>query len=109
MTTATDLPLHTAAGIRELRGRLAMTQERFAETLGVSVRTVRGWEQGQLPPGADRIARMRYLASDRTTRAVGLVATLRETATYFALDGSEGIARELRRIADNHEAQITER
>ena len=104
-TTATDLTLHTAEGIRELRDRLAMTQATFAETVGVSVYTVRAWEQGQLAPGADKVARMRYLASDRTTRAIGLVATLREVATHFALDGSEGVARELRRIADNHERE----
>ena len=105
MTTATDLPLHTAEGIRDLRGRLAMTQSQFAEAVGVSVYTIRAWEQGQLTPGPDRVARMRYLASDRTTRAAGLVATLREVATHFALDGSPGVARELRRIADTHERE----
>lgn len=104
-TTATDLPLHTADGIRELRHRLDMTQDRFAETVGVSVRTVSAWEQDRLAPGPDKVARMRYLASDRTTRAIGLVATLREVATHFALDGAADVAVELRRIADNHERE----
>lgn len=95
--------------IKDLRARLAMTQQRFADTLGVAVKTVQAWEGGTARPGADKIARMGYLASDRSTRAVGPVATLREAAVFFDLDarqageGPSGIARELRRLADTAE------
>ena len=33
--------------IKELRGRLGVSQERFAQALGVSLQTVRRWESGQ--------------------------------------------------------------
>lgn len=106
MATTSPMIPNTPATIRDLRARLDMTQQQFAGTIGVSVSTVRHWEQGTGHPGPDKIARMRYLATDRTVRSRGIVATLREVATHAALDGSEGLARELRRLADAHEHGI---
>lgn len=37
-------------GVRELRGRLGLSQERFARLLGVSLQTVRRWEAGVSRP-----------------------------------------------------------
>ena len=47
------VPLLDVAAVRE---RLAMTQEEFAATFGVSVATLRNWEQGRrLPRGPARV------------------------------------------------------
>jgi putative transcriptional regulator len=40
-----------AAHIRSARQKLRMTQEEFADKLGVSVQSVRSWEQGVRKPG----------------------------------------------------------
>ena len=46
-------PLLDVAAVRE---RLGMTQEEFAATFGVSVATLRNWEQGRrLPRGPARV------------------------------------------------------
>jgi putative transcriptional regulator len=42
--------------VRALRRRLGMSQERFARSFGLSVGTVRDWEQGRsLPDGPARV------------------------------------------------------
>lgn len=38
-----------APGVKAARAKLNLTAEQLAEKLGVSVRTVNGWEQGRLP------------------------------------------------------------
>ena len=41
--------------IAEIRGQTGLSQSRFAELLGVSVRTLQDWEQGRrMPSGAAR-------------------------------------------------------
>lgn len=40
----------TAEKIKELRNSLGETQSEFAERLGVTIWTVRSWEQGKNPP-----------------------------------------------------------
>ena len=35
---------------REIRAKLGMTQEEFAGALGISVKTLRNWEQGRRDP-----------------------------------------------------------
>jgi putative transcriptional regulator len=37
--------------IRKIRTQLGLTQEEFAEDVGVSIQTVRSWEQGRSVPG----------------------------------------------------------
>lgn len=44
------MPEITAQTIRELRQSLDLTQEAFAQHLGVSVSSVRDWEQGRRKP-----------------------------------------------------------
>jgi putative transcriptional regulator len=41
---------HTAKHIKELRYRLGMTQEQFAMELGVTVASVRRWENNKATP-----------------------------------------------------------
>ena len=50
---ATDAvePMDTAApAVRDLRRRARLTQQQFAERLGVPVDTIRNWEQGKRMP-----------------------------------------------------------
>jgi putative transcriptional regulator len=49
---------------REIRARMELTQEEFAELLGVSVRTLQGWEQGRRRPRGPS-ARLLRVASKR--------------------------------------------
>jgi len=41
---------HTARHIKELRYRLGMTQEQFAAEVGVTVASVRRWENNKATP-----------------------------------------------------------
>lgn len=41
---------NTGLSIRDMRNRLAMTQEEFAHALGITVSTVNRWENGHSEP-----------------------------------------------------------
>jgi len=41
----------TPLNIKHIRERYKLTQEQFASLLGISVRTLRNWEQGRRAPG----------------------------------------------------------
>lgn len=48
--------LHEFPDVRAVRGRLGLTQPAFAERFGLSVGSVRDWEQGRVvPDGAARV------------------------------------------------------
>ena len=49
---ASDLPENFAIRIKRLRGRLELSQERFAELMGVSFASVNRWENSQSKPSA---------------------------------------------------------
>lgn len=51
--------------IRNVRQDLEMTQEQFAEKVGVSVQTVRSWEQGSRVPGALSLAMLGALLKEQ--------------------------------------------
>ena len=57
MTQSTD----TAALIREVRGRLGLTQEKFAARLGVTLPTINRWENGRTKPSPLAIQNLRAL------------------------------------------------
>ena len=48
--------------IAALRRFVNLTQEAFAESMGISVFTLRGWEQGQRKPNGAAIALLRIVA-----------------------------------------------
>lgn len=50
--------------IKELRFMLDMTQEQFAEKIGASVPTVRGWEAGKNPPNERFDFKLRKLKNE---------------------------------------------
>lgn len=44
------MPKNTGLSIRDMRTKLAMTQEEFAHALGITVSTVNRWENGHSEP-----------------------------------------------------------
>ncbi len=61
--------LDVASLIRELRSVLKLTQEKFAGRLGVSVRTVNRWENGQTIPSPLAMEKIRDLLQQHLTLA----------------------------------------
>ncbi len=53
-----------AADVRAVRERLAVTQEEFALMIGVSVATLRNWEQGRRVPEGPAQALLRVAAAN---------------------------------------------
>ena len=49
-TRAADLGLATEPDVAALRARFGLSQAKFAALLGISVRTLQGWEQGRRTP-----------------------------------------------------------
>lgn len=47
---STEITLPVAADVAGIRKQLSLSQESFAAFLGVSIGTVRGWEQGRREP-----------------------------------------------------------
>jgi len=56
------------SGVRWLRARYGLSQVRFAELLGISVATLRNWEQGRRRP--ERSARVLLQVAARHPEAV---------------------------------------
>jgi putative transcriptional regulator len=54
-------PLATETPVPTLRARLNLSQHEFADMLGVSVRTVQGWEQGRRVPTGPARALLRIV------------------------------------------------
>ena len=57
-----------AAWVRRVRRRAGLSQAEFARRIGISVATVRGWEQGKLVPQGAARALLRVI--DRVPEAV---------------------------------------
>lgn len=58
----------TVPDVSRIRERTRLSQSRFAELLGVSVRTLQDWEQGRRAPSG--AARTLLLVADRNPRAL---------------------------------------
>jgi putative transcriptional regulator len=52
----------SGADIQALRRFVRLTQEKFAEAMGISVHTLRNWEQGRRMPEGPAIALLRIAA-----------------------------------------------
>ena len=59
LTQSDDL----AVLIREIRGRLGLTQEKFAAKLGVTLSTINRWENGRTRPSPLAMQRLRELVA----------------------------------------------
>jgi putative transcriptional regulator len=62
----------TVPDVGSIREKTGLSQARFAELLGVSVRTLQDWEQGRRAPSG--AARTLLLVADRNPRALLEVA-----------------------------------
>ena len=60
--------LTTVPPVASIREKTGLSQQRFAELLGVSVRTLQEWEQGRRAPSG--AARTLLLIADRNPRAL---------------------------------------
>jgi putative transcriptional regulator len=49
---------------REVRARTGMTQAQFAKVLGVSIKTLRNWEQGHRDPDSPAMMRLKVIAEN---------------------------------------------
>ena len=54
--------LRSGEDIRDLRAFVGLTQTEFARALGISVRTLQGWEQGRRRPEGPSLALLRIAA-----------------------------------------------
>jgi transcriptional regulator with XRE-family HTH domain len=50
-----------AHGVREIRTKLGLSQEAFAQILGVAVRTIARWEQNETAPSSLGLSRLRAM------------------------------------------------
>jgi len=66
-----------AALIREVRGRLGLTQEKFAARLGVTLPTINRWENGRTKPSPLAIRTLRDLVASMGDEAKDLMARFR--------------------------------
>ena len=60
--------------VREMRGRLGLTQEKFAARLGVTFPTVNRWENGRAKPSPLAIQNLRELISSMGNDGKDLMA-----------------------------------
>lgn len=72
MTQSSDI----AALIREIRGRLGLTQEKFAAKLGVTLPTINRWENGRTRPSPLAMQRLRELVAGLGEKGNDLLARL---------------------------------
>lgn len=54
--------IETAADISSLRKYLGLTQTQFSQAMGISVHTLRNWEQGRRSPEGPALALLRIAA-----------------------------------------------
>jgi putative transcriptional regulator len=66
--------MDTAALIKEIRGRLGITQEKFAAKLGVTLPTINRWENGRTRPSPMAVQNLRELVSSMREDGKDLMA-----------------------------------
>ena len=55
---------YRSADVKAVRSRLGLSQPAFAQMIGVSVATLRNWEQGRRTPEGPALALLRVAAAD---------------------------------------------
>jgi DNA-binding transcriptional regulator YiaG len=68
-----------AALIREVRGRLGLTQEKFAARLGVTLPTINRWENGRTKPSPLAIRTLRDLVASMGAEGKDLMDRFAQT------------------------------
>lgn len=74
--------------IRQLRKELDLTQQQFAERLGVSFVTLNRWENGQSKPSAMGLTKLRDLRAERERNASAALGTVGSSAPAEAHTGT---------------------
>ena len=67
-----NLPVDAAQMVRELRGRLGLTQEKFAARLGVTFPTINRWENRRTKPSPLAMQRIEELLETMGERGADL-------------------------------------
>jgi putative transcriptional regulator len=88
---ATEVTMPKAADVKAIRDSLELSQESFAGFLGVSLGTVRNWEQKRREPQGP--ARALLLVADKQPRAVRAAFNSIPTAKERATKGARATAR----------------
>jgi len=68
-----NLPFDAAQMVRELRGRLGLTQEKFAARLGVTFPTINRWENRRAKPSPLAMQRIEDLLQTMGERGTDLL------------------------------------
>jgi transcriptional regulator with XRE-family HTH domain len=68
-----NLPVDAAQMVRELRGRLGLTQEKFAARLGVTFPTINRWENRRTKPSPLAMQRIEELLETMGERGADLL------------------------------------
>jgi len=89
--TTVELPM--ASDVREIREGLGLSQKQFARLMGVSVATLRNWEQGRREPHGP--ARSLLLVASRQPAAV--LKALQGTRSTAQVGKSVGVAQKAAR------------
>ena len=84
-----------AAWVRRVRRRAGLSQAEFARRIGISVATVRGWEQGKLVPQGAARALLRVI--DRVPEAVLALSARLNHPRFRRIDLEPGRRRTSRR------------
>lgn len=82
----------TANLVRELRQQLHLSQEKFAGKLGVSVRTVNRWENGQASPSPLAIEKLEAIS-----QALNITAKVTQQGATF-LERERSLANRRRAV-----------
>ena len=69
------------ADVKSIRGRLGQSQVEFAGMIGVSVATLRNWEQGRRRPDGPALALLKVTAADPLLVATALHGTRKRSAS----------------------------
>lgn len=77
--------------VRALREQYGLTQDKFAHLMGISVGTLRNWEQGRRAP--EGAARVLLRVASRHPEALLDVAAEQSAETEGATDRSNSVAR----------------
>ena len=88
-----------AKDVQLIRAKLKLSQSKFSDLLGVSVRTLQDWEQGRNSPGAPAIALLKLAAAGKL-RNDSMVSEISKAQVMRKIQRTIGQAERLQRTHD---------